>query len=124
MIDTPRTVYRVISSEDWEAAQRTGIVPRCGADVRDGFIHLSTSDTMLETANLYFQPEEAPLIVEVLTQALGEALLWEVVTSRGGQRFPHLYAEGIPYEAISALIELEPNIKEGRPFKLGARRLV
>ena len=124
MIDTPRTVYRVISKEDWETAQRTGIVPRCGADERDGFVHLSTSDTMLETANLYFQPEEAPLIVEVLTQALGEALLWELVVSRGNQHFPHLYAEGIHCEAISALIELELDSNEGRTFKLGTRRLV
>ena len=124
MTDTPKTVYRVISSEDWEAAQRTGVVPRCGADERDGFVHLSTSDTMLETANLYFEPEEAPLIIEVLTQALGEALLWEVVASRGGQRFPHLYAEGIPYEAINATIELALDAERGQTFKLGARRVV
>ena len=82
MNDSHQAVYRVISGEDWEIAQRTGVVPRCGADQRDGFVHLSTADTMLETANLYFEPVEAPLIIEVLTSRLGDALQWVLSRSR------------------------------------------
>ena len=113
-----QSVYRVISGEDWEVAQRTGVVPRCGADDRDGFVHLSTADTMLETANLYFKPEEAPLIIEVLTSELGVALRWETVASRGDQAFPHLYASGIPYQAIIAHISLH---RDEERFILGSR---
>ena len=124
MNDSHRAVYRVISGEDWEIAQRTGVVPRCGADERDGFVHLSTADTMLETANLYFEPAEAPLIIEVLTRQLGAALRWEEVASRGDKLFPHLYAPGIPYHAITAHIALEVSggVKSG--FTLGARSAV
>ena len=124
MNDSHQAVYRVISGEDWEIAQRTGVVPRCGADERDGFVHLSTADTMLETANLYFEPAEAPLIVEVLTRQLGAALRWEEVASRGGERFPHLYAPGIPYHAITAYIALEVHADGVGGFTLGARSTV
>ena len=111
-------VYRVISGEDWEFAQRTGIVPRCGADDRDGFVHLSTKDTMLETANLYFEPDEKPLIIEIIAERLGADLRWEEVSSRQGDLFPHFYAHGIPGDAVSATLEL---IVDDGGFKLGAR---
>ena len=104
-------VYRVISRADWIEAQRSGAVPLCGADARDGFIHLSTADTMLETANLYFQPDEEPLILEIATSALGDALRWEVVAHRSGQSFPHLYAPHIPTRAVLQVYPLRVSSK-------------
>jgi uncharacterized protein (DUF952 family) len=114
-----KLIYRVVSGEDWELTLSIGGVPRCGNDERDGYVHLSPFDTVLETAGLYFTPDEEPLVLEVDAGALGEALRWESVASRGGALFPHLYADGIPVTAIMAWIEL---VSEGEgQYRFGLR---
>ena len=100
MDEVPEHVYRVISGEDWEQTKFSDVVPRGGSDARDGFVHLSTEDTVLETANLYFEASENPVLVEINTKELGKALRWEAVESRDGKVFPHLYAAGIPMAAV------------------------
>ena len=100
-------LYRIVDQTDWEIAQREGVVPRCGADDRDGFVHLSTENDYLETANRYFVPAERPLALVVDEAALGGTLRWEVVTRRGGVRFPHLYAAGIPLQSVRGIIRLD-----------------
>ena len=117
MKDFHQVVYRVISKEDWEIAKQVGRVPRCGSDERDGYVHLSTAETMIQTANLYFEPAEEPLIIELQSQALGTSLRWEKVACQD-QSFPHLYAEGIPYHAVTACIEL---VVHNQGFVLGPR---
>ena len=118
MSDLHQRVYRVISKEDWAMAQETGLIPRCGSDNHDGFVHLSTADTMLETAQLYFSPQENPLIIEILASVLGSDLRWESVPLREGKLFPHLYSEGIPLHAVVAQISLHI---EAERFILGSR---
>ena len=113
-------IYRVISKEDWEETKASGGVPRCGNDERDGYVHMSPYDPVLDTAGLYFTPDEEPLVLEVDEEALGEALRWEAVESRGGALFPHLYADGIPRSAIRARIELV-SVGEGQ-YRFGERR--
>ena len=100
-------VYRIVGLDDWREALGAGRVPRCGSDERDGFVHLSTAGTCLETANLYFDVSEQPVVLEIEAAALGEALRWEAVESRGGQRFPHLYAAGIPVDSVRSVTALE-----------------
>ena len=114
------SLYRVVSLEDWEQAQKLGRVPRCGADARDGFVHLSTEETFLETANLYFEISEAPLALVIDPGHLGDDLKWEAVASRGGVAFPHLYSEGIPLSAVRAVISLD--YSEGNGFTCGLKR--
>ena len=113
-------IYRVVSLEDWNQTQKLGCVPRCGADDRDGFVHLSTEETMLETANLYFETSEQPLILEIDPKVLGEDLKWEEVESRGGAEFPHLYSDGIPLQAVRAAIVLDHTERFG--FSLGHKK--
>ena len=114
------SLYRVVSLEDWEQAQKLGRVPRCGADARDGFAHLSTEETFLETANLYFEISEAPLALVIDPELLGNDLKWQRVASRGGAAFPHLYSEGIPLSAVRAVISLD--YSEGNGFTRGLKR--
>lgn len=113
-------IYRVVSLEDWNQAQEQGRVPRCGSDDRDGFVHLSTQEMMLETANLYFEVSEQPLALEIDPKLLGAELKWEAVESRGGALFPHLYAEGIPMPAVRAAIVLDYSESDG--FSCGQKK--
>jgi len=59
-------------------------------DLRDGFIHLSSADQVLETARLHFAGRDDLVAVEFDAGDLGSELRWE--SSRGGELFPHLYS--------------------------------
>lgn len=84
-------IYKILGEEDWRAATRTGVVPPADVDRRDGYIHLSAEDQVLETARLYFAGRNDLIAVEFQAAEFGDALRWEA--SRGGALFPHLYAD-------------------------------
>jgi uncharacterized protein (DUF952 family) len=112
------SVYRVLSQNDWDDAQAARVVPLCGSDERDGFVHLSKLEDVVATANLYFDENEAPLVIEIDAIALGSALVWEEVASRDHKTFPHLYSPGIPMTAVRATHMLE---HQTTGFALGPR---
>jgi uncharacterized protein (DUF952 family) len=114
------TVFRVLTAEEWVTAQAVGRIPMSSLDERDGFVHLSSAVTMLETADRYFDASVKPVLVELDVAILGSNLRWEVVASRNNQVFPHLYAPGIPLAAIRAVISLEAT---AQGFVMGSREL-
>lgn len=81
-------IYKIVAEPVWRAAEL--VFRGAGVDLSDGFIHFSTSGQAPATA-----------------ARLGDALKWEV--SRGGELFPHLYAE-LPLSAVAWV----------RPLPLGA----
>ncbi|OFX04910.1 MAG: hypothetical protein A3E78_05840 [Alphaproteobacteria bacterium RIFCSPHIGHO2_12_FULL_63_12] len=94
-----RLVYKIMGASDWATARRTGSVPAADIDRRDGYIHLSAEDQVLETARLHFAGREDLVAAAFDADALGPALKWEA--SRGGASFPHLYAALRTAEAVS-----------------------
>ncbi|WOF72860.1 DUF952 domain-containing protein [Parvibaculaceae bacterium PLY_AMNH_Bact1] len=86
---TASEIYKIISKDEWAAAEAVGVFKGASIDLTDGFIHFSTAAQAPETAALHFTEQEGLLLVSVSTDALGDALKWE--TSRGGDLFPHLY---------------------------------
>ena len=87
----PNIIYKICSSDEWEAAVRLGHFSGSPVDVSDGFIHFSTADQMKETAAKHFAGQADLVLVAVDTHQLGEHLKWE--PSRGGDLFPHLYGK-------------------------------
>ncbi len=130
-----RTVYKILTHADWEAAQAEGVYRGSAHDLRDGFIHFSTAAQLPETARKYFSgvPDLVLLAVDVedlkepLTphpvllpmgerQDEGRALLrWE--PSRGGDLFPHLYGE-LPIAAVKTVTAI-PLGPDGTPILPG-----
>ncbi len=100
-------VYKILSRHEWDEATATGIFSGSGADLRDGYIHLSTAEQAGETARLHFAGREDLVLVELEAEALGPKLKWE--PSRGGQLFPHVYEPLRTEAALSA-----------RPLRLNA----
>jgi uncharacterized protein (DUF952 family) len=109
-------IYRIVPSSDWQLTLENGLVPLGPVDKRDGFVHMSTEQTLIETANLYFKPDDKPVVLEVVVAKLEAELKWEPAASRGGALFPHLYAEGIPLTAIQATVELQHSEENGFSF--------
>jgi uncharacterized protein (DUF952 family)/8-oxo-dGTP pyrophosphatase MutT (NUDIX family) len=94
----PEMIYKLCSTSDWAACEREGRLPWSEADRRDGFVHLSTAHQLSGTAQRHFRGREHLVVLEVDPERLpAGALRWEI--SRGGDRFPHLYAE-LPRRAI------------------------
>lgn len=83
-------IYKIMTGPQWSTFQANGIFPGAPIDLADGFIHFSTADQMKQTAALHFKDQADLHLAWVEGDDLGDALKWEV--SRGGDRFPHLFA--------------------------------
>lgn len=93
-------IYKIMGEADWAAALRTGVVSPAPVDRRDGYVHLSTDEQVLETARLYFSGRDDLVAAEFAAEEFGGAVKWEA--SRGGALFPHLYADLPAARAVRA----------------------
>jgi uncharacterized protein (DUF952 family) len=91
-------VYKILGADEWRAAQAARIFPGSDVDRRDGFIHFSEASQAAETAAKWFSGRADLVLVAVQVEALDDRLKWE--PSRGGQLFPHLYAD-LPLSAVA-----------------------
>ena len=85
------TIYKITPETLWRTAEIEGCFTGAPVDLNDGFIHFSTREQAIETAERHFNGQDGLLLVAVDASALGEKLIFE--PSRGGALFPHLYAE-------------------------------
>ena len=107
-------IYKIFLPGQWADFLRSGLFSGAPIDVADGYIHLSSRDQSLETAQKHFSDHDAIVLARInsdeLSNDLRAALKWEV--SRGGAKFPHLYAP-LPLGAIDAYWSVE---KGGQGF--------
>ena len=90
--DIPQSpIYKIATRNDWSEALKNGVYAGSPDDHRDGFIHFSTRQQLLETARKHFSGRRDLVLIEIDPAPLGPALKWE--PSRGGALFPHLYAD-------------------------------
>jgi uncharacterized protein (DUF952 family) len=85
------SLYKILPRPEWGAALAGGWYRGSRADRADGFIHFSAAHQVAETARKHFAGTEDLLLLVVAAEGLGPALRWE--PSRGGELFPHLYAD-------------------------------
>ena len=82
-------IFKICTADEWAEAEREGAYTGSGLDRKDGFIHLSSAETVKDTAALYFADQPNLVLVAVDPDGLKAPLKWE--KSRGGQLFPHLF---------------------------------
>ncbi|MEM6635510.1 MAG: DUF952 domain-containing protein [Pseudomonadota bacterium] len=82
-------VFKIFRQSEWNDFATVGTTRGAAIDLSDGYIHLSTSTQVAETAEKHFGGAEDLILLAFDPDALGAALRWE--KSRGGQDFPHLY---------------------------------
>jgi len=104
-------VYKILARAEWEPATERGRYDGSAVDLADGFIHLSTAAQAPETARRHFAGQADLVLVRLDAAALGAALRWE--PSRGGERFPHLYALLDP--ALAEAVTPAPLGQDGVP---------
>ncbi len=106
---TEDLIYKILPRGEWEAAEAAGRFRGSGIDLQDGYIHLSTRQQVVETAERYFRGQRGLLLLAVAADRLGDALRYE--PSRNGQLFPHVYGE-LPVDAVARVHPLELNDDE------------
>jgi len=87
----PASVCKILYREDLERAIRNGKFSGSPHDLSDGFLHFSAEDQLAGTLAKHYRDASELWLLRVNVDALRDDLRFEV--SRGGQRFPHLYAE-------------------------------
>jgi len=103
-VSVPDYVYKVASREIYEASQEEGSFVGQPVDLKDGYIHFSTAAQLPETVRLYFAGLKGQVLFAVPVAPFGEAMKWEA--SRGGDLFPHLYAE-LPMSSVTQMSDLD-----------------
>ena len=81
-------VFKLLTEAEWHSAQQAGHAASA-LDLADGYVHLSTRLQLAETARRHFSGKGRIKLLKFNSDALSP-LRWE--PSRGGDRFPHLYA--------------------------------
>lgn len=92
-------IYKIAHKSDWEAAIAAGELVGTPVDLKDGYIHFSTTGQLAETLNKHYRGQSDLILATVDPELLSAPLRWE--QSRGGQLFPHLYAP-LPLGAVTA----------------------
>ncbi|WP_342656960.1 DUF952 domain-containing protein [Sphingomonas sp. NY01] len=100
----PTTAYKVLTAEQMAALETDGVFTGAPVDRQDGYIHLSTAAQLTETVDKHFAGQSDLHVAAVDLEAMGDAVRWE--ESRGGQLFPHLYAD-LPLNAVVAYSPLK-----------------
>lgn len=93
----PELIFKIEAGQAWREAEQAGVYRGAQIDHRDGFIHFSAASQVRGTLEKYFAGRGDLVLVAVDAARCGDALKWEV--SRGGERFPHLYAS-LPMAAV------------------------
>lgn len=91
MSDLPTVAYKVLTGPQMIELEQAGSFKGAPVDLADGYIHLSTLDQLTETVDKHFAGQTDLHVVAVDLEGLGAAVKWE--PSRGGQLFPHIYAD-------------------------------
>lgn len=91
-------VYKLLTAVDAAQAEKSGVTATA-LDEGDGYVHLSTSTQVAETARLHYAGKAGTRLLAFPIAAL-PPLKWE--ESRGGKLFPHLYGALAIEKATSA----------------------
>ncbi|MBK6414485.1 DUF952 domain-containing protein [Sphingopyxis sp.] len=94
------TAFKILTHQQWADFERERVFRGAPIDIADGYIHLSTTEQLEGTLAKHFAGQTDLMLVEVDLIRLGDAIRWE--EARGGEMFPHLYAE-LPIDVVVSL---------------------
>ncbi|BCJ67256.1 DUF952 domain-containing protein [Polymorphospora rubra] len=100
-------IYKLLAAAEWAQARARGSYAGSAVDRRDGYVHLSGREQVVETAARHFAGQRGLVLLTVDPGLLGADLRWEL--SRGGALFPHLYAP-LPVDAVVLAVDVPEDV--------------
>lgn len=111
---TDETIYHITERGSWEVAQARGVYV-AESLAAQGFIHASTREQVVETANLFYAGQDGLVLLCIDATKLTAPLRWEPPENAGHQpgagRFPHVYGP-LNLDAVTGMVEF-PCSKDG-----------
>ena len=98
-------ILHITTSKTWQQALTTGIYVADSLET-EGFIHCSTIDQVIQTANRYYFGQTDLVLLAINAEQLQADLIYE--ESEPGQFFPHLYSS-LNLDAVIQAIDFPPN---------------
>jgi uncharacterized protein (DUF952 family) len=92
----PGKIFHIVTQERWEKALIEGYYQPDSLKT-EGFIHCSTWEQLLESAELHFKEKNALVVAFIIEKHVKKILVWE--KGRNDQDFPHLYGK-FPFGAV------------------------
>jgi uncharacterized protein (DUF952 family) len=83
------SVYKIFTESEWKFFQETGQFEGSPDDLRDGFIHLCTSEQVAGVIERFFAGQHPLYVAEFSSPGFTQQLTWEA--SALGEIYPHLY---------------------------------
>jgi uncharacterized protein (DUF952 family) len=109
-------LYKICPRQSWSEALERGALPISRDDLRDGYVHLSAAHQLRGSLDKHFAGQSQLVLLVIPSAGLPpDALRWEL--SRGGELFPHLYAE-LRCEFVRQVIELTRDADGGQLLPL------
>jgi uncharacterized protein (DUF952 family) len=99
-------LLHITSQEDWNAAIQAGEY-RAASLATEGFIHLSTGQQILTTANRFYLGQTGLLLLGIASEKLTHPVRFEPVPDHG--TFPHLFG-ALNLDAVTGIWTFEPQI--------------
>jgi len=98
-------IYHITPRADWAAAQSSGMY---SADslVSEGFIHCSTAQQFIATANRVFRGRRDLILLSVDTNRVKAEIRYENLEG-GANLFPHIYG-ALAVDAVAAVHDFPP----------------
>jgi uncharacterized protein (DUF952 family) len=98
-------IFHITTRADWESAKRKGTY-RAPSLASEGFIHCSTSEQVIQTANRLFRGQMGLVLLEIDTDQVDAKIKYE--NCEGGQEnFPHIYGP-LNSDAVVRVLSFEP----------------
>lgn len=104
---TSRTdvIFHIASLEDWKKSLEMGEYI-CPSLKSEGFIHFSTSDQVVSTANRHYIGTSGLVLLRVDVPKLSATIKYELAAN--GEIYPHLYGP-LNLDAVEKVVDFPPN---------------
>jgi uncharacterized protein (DUF952 family) len=102
-------IFHITRRDAWDGAEAEGVY-RSETFPTEGFIHCSTSDQVVQVANIRFRGQRGLVLLGIDTDRVLADIRYENLEG-GEQMFPHIYGE-INADAVVRVWEFEPGADE------------
>jgi len=101
-------IFHIVAKTDWQQALREGSYAPASLQT-EGFVHCSTRDQTVPTANRFFRGPQGLVLLCIDPQHLTPELRYEPPADpdddRAGELFPHIYGP-VNLDAVAAVLDL------------------
>jgi uncharacterized protein (DUF952 family)/alpha-beta hydrolase superfamily lysophospholipase len=94
-------ILHIIKRADWDAAIAKGAYAPESLHT-EGFIHCSTPDQVIRTANRFFAGQSELIVLNVDPSRVRPEIRWELPTDDAQEKFPHIYGP-LNLDAVTGL---------------------